>query len=101
MVAPYAIEFVMLTAIFSVFYAPFISVLLLRKLKAFDVIMPSLRTLAQVFAFVIFATLTVYIIRANPYGNTDWLLLYTVLATVAYGLLNFFRKRIAQRNPPI
>jgi uncharacterized membrane protein len=84
-------------AIFSLFYTPIISILILRRIKVFENIDSQFKSVAQVITLVILIALTIVVIRLNPYINIDWIILYSVICTALYMLIRFFSKKDKQK----
>ncbi|MDO7847549.1 hypothetical protein Q5H92_14360 [Hymenobacter sp. M29] len=78
-------------AIILLFYLPFITVKILAKLAALNSFPASVRKAVIVITFLLFAGLTLLLIRANPY-NLDWLLLYAVVSTLLYFTIKWIQK---------
>jgi hypothetical protein len=91
----YSVIIMMMLALFAVIYAPLLSVLLLRKLGVFKRISSGLQLPAKILSFILLAALTVFTVRANPYDNPVWLLLYAIVITITYSLIGFLQRKKA------
>ena len=77
--------------IFLLFYLPFITVKVLAKLAVFNRFSASAGKGISIIAFLLFAGLTLLLIRANP-NNFDWLLLYATIFTLLYFTIKWIQK---------